>query len=151
MPRLLAPVDMAYTEIESPFAQFPLAAVGTGGLAETPIGLVGPGPLNLDLASVSIHPVSAWVANNSNYFIVTINRRTNAAPAVAVAVAIGTAQISGASAMGNGVQWKANNMFVQAGTGSILQPNDAITVVVTEGGTGLALPQSFIGIYLKGF
>jgi hypothetical protein len=156
MPRLLAPIDMAYTTVESPFAQFPFPQVlAAGTIAETPIGLVGAGVLNLDLNVAQVHPSAAWVASNGAYFTITINRRTNATPATAIPIAIGTGQLFGTgNGMGSGVQWKGSSLFTQSGTGSFLLPNDAITFSVSQTGGGLILggaTGSFVGIYLKGY
>jgi hypothetical protein len=152
MPNILSPTDMAYVEIESPFAQVLITGQAAGtDTVETAFGLIGPGPLSLDLGAVQIHPnaTNVWTAGNTNYFTITVNKRTAAAPGTAVPMAIGTAQLAGTgNGMGSGTAWKASSLFIQSGV--TLLPGDALTYAITHTGSGLTYPQLFLGLYLKG-
>lgn len=153
MPNLMNDIDMSYVETESPFCQINLAAIAAlGSLAETAFGLVGPGPLALDLGAVQFHPSAAITANNTNYFTITVNKRTAASPGTAVPIAIMSLQLFGTgSGVGNLAAWSAANFFIQTGAGSFISPGDALTIsVASTGGSGLAMPQSWVGLFLKG-
>lgn len=108
--------------------------------AETAIGLVGPGPVQIGLGAITIHPAANLTADPTNNATITVFRR----PSGGAAVAIGQATTSVAGT-GN---WTAfTPVTVPLQNGATLSPNDSITVTITKGGTGVIVPQ----LYLAGF
>jgi hypothetical protein len=121
-------------------------AAGTG-LAETPIGLIGPGPVGIALGAVQIHPATALTADPTNNATITVSKRTAANPGTAVPIAIGVTAPSGANSTGSWTAWQAVPLTVQPGAGSFVSPGDALTVTITKGGTGVVVPIAFLAGY----
>lgn len=121
------------------------AADGAAGnaTAETAIGVVGPGPVNIAIGQVNIHPSAALTADNSNFATITVAKRTAGGGAVTIATA--TTKTAGGGGTGNWVAWTP--LVIPASAGASLAPGDAITVTIAKSGTGVVVPQ----LWLAGF
>jgi hypothetical protein len=143
---VLDAAEVGYVAAEIGIFEYPLAAAltGTNALAETPVGIIGPGPVAIALNQVQLHPSAALTADPSNNATITVNKRTSAAPGTAVPIAIGVTVASGANSTGSWTQWKAVPLTTQTGAGSFVSPGDTITVAITKGGTGVTVPISML-------
>jgi len=142
MPNVFNEHEMGMYSAEIGMFEWPLTAAiaSPGTLAETSIGLIGPGPYPISIGSVQIHPSAALTANNSNYVTITVFKRPGGGAATAIASV--TTQITGS---GNWVAWTPVNLNVVAG--AFVSPGDSITVTIVATGTGVGVPQ----LYLAGF
>lgn len=113
--------------------EWPLATAVTspGTVAETAIGVIGPGPANIAIGTISIHPAAALTANGTNFVTVTVAKRTSGGAAVTLATL--------ATSTTSWVAWTAINMAVVAG--AFVSPGDAITVKVVATASGVGVPQ----------
>ncbi len=119
-------------------------AAGTA-TAETPIGLVGPGPSSIAVGAVQLNPSVALTGDPTNNATITVNKRTAAAPGTPVAIAIGTTLLTGANATGSWTAWKAVSLTPVAG--ATVAPGDTITVAITKNGTGVITPPFVLTVF----
>src|SRR5579864_3854152 len=125
------------------FEWFKAAVDGSAGAAtaELVIGTIGPGPANIPLTSVQFAPAALLTADPTNNATITVNKRTAALPGTAVPIAIGVTAASGANNTSSWTAWKAVPLTVQSGAGSFVSPGDVITIAITKGSAGVAVPQ----------
>lgn len=141
MPNAFSETDQAYLASEIGCFEWPKAAADGAAATATPetsIGVIGPGPLPIDLAAIVIHPSAAVVANSSNFATITIAKRTGGGAPVTLATL--DTHLTSWSA------WTPINMVLAAGS-VFVSPGDAITVTITKSGAGVVIPQ----LYLAGF
>jgi hypothetical protein len=140
------PPSIADFAAASGFMEYQLAALTiTTDLAETVIGQMASAGAAIALGAVSLAPAVALAANNTNNVTITINKRTAAAPTVAVPIAVGTTAVSGTNSTGSWVQWSQVQLTVVSG--AFLSPGDVITIAVTHASAGIAVPQSLITFF----
>ena len=108
-------------------------------LAETCIGVVGPGPRQIAIGTVSLHPNAALAANNAAYATISVFKRT--AGGAAVLLASITTQVA-APGSNSWVAFTPFNLVVVAG--AFVSPGDAITYSITQTGAGAPLMPPFI-------
>jgi hypothetical protein len=134
--------EMGVIAVETDLFQWPnTAALAVTGLAETPVGLIGPGPQPIAIGSCYFHTQAALTANNSNYETLTVAKRTNGGGATTIASV--TTQITGS---GN---WTAftNVPIPLAAAVEFVKPGDSITFTVTETGSGVAIPVGMLACF----
>ncbi|HSY22326.1 MAG TPA: hypothetical protein VK841_09440 [Polyangiaceae bacterium] len=119
------------------------ATAATADLAEVQVGTVGPGA-SIALGSVQICTGGTLTANNSNYYTITINKRTAAAPGTAVPIATGTTQITGTGS------WAAfTAVALPVVSGAFVSPGDVITIAAVHTASGVAIPASTVELFGK--
>jgi hypothetical protein len=116
---------------------------GTNPLAETPIGMLGPGPYQIAIGSVMIHPQLALTANDSNYATITVSKRT--AGGAPVTIASCTTKTLGGGGTGNWTAFAPVAMTVAAN--AFISPNDTITITIGKTGTGVTVPPFYLAGY----
>lgn len=144
------PPDIANNVAAQEFKAALLAAVLAGtDVTEYPIGTVGPyaaAAIAIGGATLTAQVgASAFTASDTNYTTFTVNKRT--AGGAAVAIAIGSTALTLANATGSLAAW--SNVKLTAAAGAYISPGDVITVAVTHGGTGLAIPASILELFGK--
>jgi hypothetical protein len=149
MPNILYDPDMAFFEVESAFAQYPVPSGGTGvTLAEFGFGVMGPGPLAIDIGNIIYHPSLAVTPSNAAYSVLNIFKRTGAGGPVLLASINNSVSI----APFNTGSWAAfiPVTLTLATTPCFVSPSDVLTVSVTNGaGAGLTFPGGVIGVFGK--
>ena len=148
------PSDIANTlsEVGAVF-EYPAPSVAADGtVAETAIGLVGPGPISLPVGSIWIHPTAAMTATDaSNYATITVSKRTAGGSAVTIGQI--TTQPTANGGSGSWVAFTPFQLTLQSGTGSYLAAGDSVTYKVTQTGSGSANATGafYIAGYVKSY
>jgi hypothetical protein len=137
--------EMGVIAVETDLFQWPAtAAIPTTGLAETPVGLFGPGPQAIAIGSCYYHTQGALTASNSNYETLTVAKRTNGGSATTIAQA--TTKLTANGGTGN---WTAftNVPIPLAAAIEYVSPGDSITFTVAETGSGVAVPIGMLACF----
>lgn len=140
---LLNPYESSMVTVETPFAGWPKAAAdgaAANATSETAIALVGPGDVQLAVGTVQIHPAAALTGDPANNATINVFKRMASNQSQVLLATLTTTAVAG-----NWTAWKAVNVPVQAG--AFVAPGDTITVSITKGGTGVVVPQLFLGVY----
>lgn len=128
----------------APFFEYPQASF-TASVAETPAGIIGPGPLALAIGSIILHPLNTLALSGTAYVTINVFKRT----AGGAGVLIGTTTTQTAQA--SSAAWTAYtpvSLTLQTGAGSFVSPNDTITMQIVV--TGAPAAQTFtIGGFIK--
>lgn len=111
-------------------------------LAETSIGILGPGPTAVAVGNVLLHPSAALTASNSAYATFTVSKRTAGGAAVPIA-SMSTQLLGTGVGSGNWTAWKTVPFTVVAG--AFLSPGDVVTLQVLGTGGGEVIPQFYLG------
>lgn len=123
--------------------EYPQQVALSATQAEVPIGILGPGPMNVAIGSVQIHPAATFASSDANYWQFQVFKRTAGGAGVQIAQGSSSATIANPFT-GGLTAWKASALTVTAG--ATLAPLDVITVVVTKVGA-----PANISFYLSGF
>ena len=137
--------EVAMLAAEIGIFEWPLAAAVVAGsqpIGETAIGILGPGPQQVAIGAILIHPSAAVTASDTNYFTITVNKRTAGGAAVPIANA-SSSLTAGSGPTGNWSAWTTVAMTVVAG--AFISPQDVVTVVTTKTGTPQTIPQLYLG------
>jgi hypothetical protein len=127
----------------SPFFDF-IQAGGTSAVAEEAVGVLGPGPNQIPIGSITIHPSASLAISGSAFITVNVFKRTNGGSQTL----IGTlTTFTGGTAL---TAFVAAQMTLQAGAGSFLTPGDTITMAVTNTGSAV-MPAFVIGGFVRTF
>lgn len=127
----------------SPFFDF-IQAGGSGSIAEEAVGVLGPGPIQIPIGSITLHPSAGLAISGSSYITVNVYKRT----AGVSQVLIGTlTTFTGGTAL---VAFTPAALTLQSGAGSFLSPGDTITMSVVNTGAA-AWPAFVIGGFVKTF
>jgi len=142
------PSDIANSLAGQEFKSWLLAAVVAGtDVGEFAIGSVGPfaaGGMGIGGGSLTLQAgAGTFTANDTNFTTFTVNKRT--AGGAAVPILLGSTKLTGANATGSMAAW--SNVKLTAAAGASVAPGDVITVAITHGGTGLAVPASILEIF----
>jgi hypothetical protein len=142
------PADIANNLAGQEFKAWLLAAVTAGvDVGEFSIGTVGTSAgsgMGLGAATITLQAgAGTFAASNSNFTTFTVNKRT--AGGAPVVLAIGSTTVSGANSTGSMTAWGHVNLTIQAGAS--VAPGDNITVAITHGGSGLAIPASILELF----
>lgn len=144
------PPDIANNVAGKAFKSWLLAAVVAGtDVGEFTIGSIGPyaaagmtiggGTLTLQAGA------GTFTANDTNYTTITVNKRT--AGGAAVPIAIGSTALTSAVANATGSMAAWSNVKLTKVAGAFVSPGDVLTVAITHGGSGLAVPASILEIF----
>ena len=118
-------------------------------IAESPMGLVGPGPDQIPITTCYYHTQSALTASQSNYATISVYKRnallgdgattqTLIAQTNTVTNAADAGLDAAAGATGS---WSAfQNVVIPALAGAYISPGDAVTFAMTKTGTGVVVP-----------
>ncbi len=137
--------EMGAIAVETDLFQWPAtAAIPTGGLTETPVGLFGPGPQSISIGTCYYHTQGTLTANSSNYATLTVAKRTNGSSATTIATA--NTKLAAAGGTGN---WAAftNIPLPLAAAIEYVSPGDSITFTVTETGSGVIVPIGMLACF----
>lgn len=139
--------DVANSVVGQEIKSVNVAAITAGtDPAEQSIGVVGPcgSPIAIGSARLSAQaPTGTVTANDTNYTTFTVNKRT--AGGAAVAIATGSFKTTGGGGMGN---LAANSFVIIPGVANaFVSPGDLLTITVTHGGTGVAVPASIVELF----
>lgn len=142
------PPDIANSLAGQEFKSTQLSAVVAGtDVAEFSIGTVGPyasGGMAIGGGTLTLQAgAGTFTANDTNFTTFTVNKRT--AGGAAVPIAIGSTKLTGANATGSMTAW--GSVKLTAVAGASVAPGDNITVAITHGGTGLAVPASILELF----
>jgi hypothetical protein len=141
---LLNDFEVAAVAAEIGIFEWPQSTVLTASQAELPIGVLGPGPVNVAIGSVQIHPVITSASSDTNYWEFQIYKRTNGGAGVLIAQGSSSVTLNN-PITGGLVAFKAASLTVVAG--AFLTPLDTVTGVVTKVGA----PTTNLAFYLAGF
>lgn len=137
--------EMGVIAVETDLFQWPAtAAIPTTGLAETPVGLFGPGPQSIAIGSCYYHTQGSLVASNSNYETLTVAKRTNGGSPTTIASA--TTKLSANGGTGNWTAFSNVNIPLAAAV-EYVNPGDSITFSVTESGSGVSIPVGMLACF----
>lgn len=142
------PADIANSLAGQEFKSVALAAVVAGAdVAEVSIGSVGAfasGGMAIGGGMLTlVAGAGTFTANDTNFTTFTVNKRT--AGGAAVPIAIGSTKLTGANATGSMTAW--GNVKLTAVAGASVAPGDNLTVAITHGGAGLAVPASLLELF----
>ena len=136
--------DIAYTVSEiGAFFEWPYSTSGgTSSVAETSIGVVGPGPQTIPIGAIILHPTSLLAISGSAYITVNVYKRT----AGSSQTLIGTlTTFTGGTAL---AAFTPASLTLQTGSGSFVSPTDTITLAITDTGSA-TIPIFFIAGFTK--
>jgi len=135
--------QLAGQEIKSALVAAITAGTDPG---EQTLGVVGPCAAGIAISGARLSlqvPSGSVTANDTNYTTLTVNKRT--AGGAAVPIAAGSFKTTGGGGIGN---LAANSSVVLPGVaGATVAPGDLITLTVTHGGGGVAVPASIVELF----
>lgn len=141
------PPDVATQVALQEIKSFLFAQTGAGtDLAETVIGVVGPGPQGMAIGGARITGSlvgSTLTASTTAFVTFTISKRT--AGGAPVVIAQGTTNTTVNGGTGNWVAWVAN--VLPGIAGATVSPGDVITIATTHAAGGTLIPASVVEIF----
>lgn len=129
--------------VESGVFEWPKAAADStaeGGLGETSIGLIGPGPYNIPISQCQFHTAAALTASTTSYAVLSVYKRNQDG---------GTQTLLAQVSTGDAASWAPfTNILVPAVSGAFVAPGDSVTFVITKTGPfGAIVPQGELACF----
>lgn len=102
------------------------------------------------VTSVRIAADAGFTAHDTNYWTITVSRRTAAAPGTAVVIATGTLKTTGAGGIGSLTAWKYADVPLSATAANLnVNADDVITVTCTAETTAAAIAHLDVEVIAK--
>src|ERR1700722_5582485 len=121
---------------------------GPGNQAETPVGVIGPGPTNIPIGAVQFTPNAALTASNTAEAVISVYKRNTpdggGGTNQTLIASIGTATTNDGGS-GNWCPYIIVPHKVVAG--AFVSPGDTITVAITKVSTGTVVPAGQLAIF----
>ena len=133
--------ETAVVAAETPLFAWPkIAADGAAATTtpETALGLIGPGPQAINVATCQFHTAGSLTFNASNNAQLVVAKRTNGGSPTTIA-SLTTSAVSWVAFTNVGIPLAATPEFVS--------PGDSITVTINKNGTGVIVPQGELACF----